>query len=194
MTHFNFVEDYPKIKTIKDAKAWICTNDPDFKPDPILSLLPLKGSDHILDFGCGIGRNLVVLLSRTGADIIGYDHPNMTELAREYLGLEIWHSITFLNPPIAEIMRFRYNLVISTLVFMHMREDELLTVLPVLAHCLTDNGLMYCHCRTFTDDRGVLCWPIILKYFEPVKNFTPKIDLAKLSHYDEPKILLKVRK
>ena len=191
--HFNFVEDYPKIKTIKEAKAWICTNDPDFKPDEVISFLPLKTCRQILDFGCGVGRNLAVLLELKPYGIFGYDHPNMIELAKQYLGLENWNHVTWLKPPVQSILDFKFDLVISTLVFMHMRESDLLAALPVIAHSLTESGLMYVHCRSFTDDRKVLVWPLILKYFEPVKIFTLHVDLLKLEKYAEPKVLLRVR-
>ena len=92
---------------------------------PYVPLLKMPPVDCVLDFGCGLGRNLQYLRSIAG-QVLGYDLAEMVERCRREvalpLGVELtsdWHSVR----------GQRFDCVFACLVFQHIDPDELRTIL-----------------------------------------------------------------
>jgi len=159
---------WDKIKTLEEAKRKICTNCSTFTSDfPHLRPPPLENKTSILDFGCGIGRNIPYLINNSKAKVYGYDFPNMIALAREFLGPEVWNKVIWINPPIENLKGYRFDLILATLVFQHIPLSELRTILKVLSGVLLEGGELYVHSRGYTDE-GHNVWKIIMWFFEPL--------------------------
>lgn len=160
---------WEKLSDLKDAVKHVCTRAGDFRPDEDLCMLPLWDVEELLDFGCGVGRNISWLLDHTKIRISGYDHPNMINLASQYLGIDRWERVNWISTPLTNLRNYRFNFIMATLVFQHIPEMELKDILIVLSQCLDKNGLLYVHSRSNMDDRKKFVWPFILKYFDLVK-------------------------
>lgn len=82
----------------------------------------------ILDFGCGLGRNIVAMPSAW--TVCGYDSPEMLGRAAEFLtgrlslGAELWLCSDW-----ASVRQRTYDAILATLVFQHMALADLRPVL-----------------------------------------------------------------
>jgi len=160
--------DWEKIQCVREAKRKICTGDPTFAPDfPRLRPPPLENKTSILDFGCGIGRNIPYLINNFKAKVHGYDFPNMIALAREYLGPEVWNKIVWIEPPVSNLKKHRFDLVLASLVFQHIPLFELRAALRILSETLVEGGELYVHSRGYTDDNYNV-WKIVREFFDPL--------------------------
>jgi cyclopropane fatty-acyl-phospholipid synthase-like methyltransferase len=196
---------YPKIRTLEDAKKTICIRKGPFRPDEDLCQLPLKDISWLLDFGCGVGRNLEYFLRNSSAGLYAYDFPNMTDLAKTYMKPLDYPTVIWLNPPLENILKYRYDLITVILVFQHMREKALRETLPVLAKALTQDGLMYVHTNSTMNEGSKWVWSILLDYFSFVSFVQPSSvprkwkdtplvnDINKYHKHTHQKVLLKVK-
>jgi len=165
---------------LEQAKRSICTGygarSIPFTHVPFLeTMLRVEDYSCMLDFGCGIGRNLKYLVTAgqgQGAQIIGYDFPNMITLAKEYLGEELWNKIIWVNPPLNNLNGYSFNLIIATIVFQHIPREYLRDVLKFLSEHLEEGGVLFVYSRGYLDQGGNI-WPHLLEHFEPVTVLDP---------------------
>lgn len=134
--------------------------------------IPIEGKSNILDFGAGVGRNTRHLLS-FGANVVCYDFPNMRELAKQNLGEDFGRILDWIEPPITNLDPYKFDLIVATVVFQHIPEESLRTILPVLRDSLTEDGNLFVHSRGYLDTGGNI-WRILLDYFEPCHEFKPE--------------------
>ena len=88
-------------------------------------------ASSVLDFGCGIGRN-ISMLSSFNLQVTGYDLPNMVKLAYAHLK----HNPN-LHFDWDYVKSFNYDFVWSSLVFQHIPEKALYTYLKDLSNMTT---------------------------------------------------------
>ena len=160
-------EFWSDIDNINAAKKQIL-DDPQFDPDELLQYLNFNDK-IVLDFGCGVGRNLRYLVTTQARQIFGYDLPNMITMAFQFLSKEEIDRI-YLITSLCEYPKV--DIIIATLVFQHISNiDELDNYLKLLSNLLNRNGILYVHSRGYIDigndlsaNRNV--WYHILKYFD----------------------------
>lgn len=170
---------WDKFDNLEQAKRSILTEYANsgvpFQPVGSLPLM-VKVEDYscILDFGCGVGRNMDYLLRHAapGAEIVGYDFQNMTKLAKEYLGSERWEHAIWMNPPLENMDGFKFDLIIATIVLQHIPPDLLTETMAFLSKHLTKSGKLFVHSRGYIDKGGAV-WPFILKHFTPLTTLDP---------------------
>lgn len=169
--------EWRNLRNLEVAKRKILDSNQPFAPSPQLEGLPLRGCKTILDFGCGVGRNIPSLLRLApDARIIGYDLPNLVELANVYLGPEVFKKIEWLNPPPTALRIHTYDFVVADISFQHLDESELRLVLTILKDRLQPNGKLWVAGRWWSDYKHKSVWEMVLDYFDPV---TPlKLDEA----------------
>lgn len=127
----------------------------------------------VLDFGCGVGRNLDHICNRA-AFTVGYDYINMTNLASGYLRDKA-SKIFFVNPPVQKLLTFNFVFIIAVLVFQHMQEKELREALVTFQRCLDRDGQLFVIDRGWLDEENKPTWPIINEYFESTSpNYEPE--------------------
>jgi SAM-dependent methyltransferase len=180
------MSDWHRITNLQTAKAEILTSTKYGRPfvdtDGGLERLDLVDRPWraVLDFGCGVGRNIPGLLAR-GGDVTGYDFPNMVSMAREYLG-DDYERVTWVEPPASNLAGRRFDLVVATLVFQHIHRDEIGDVLRVLYDTLQPDGRLYVASRMWRDcDHGSV-WPSILERFAPVTPLDERHDEEMHQH------------
>lgn len=118
------VAEYP---TLAHARGYTYnTNENEFPPTPIFSPLnpyneEIKNAKHVMEIGCGVGRNLPIIMEETNAHYYGVD-PNvaMTDYFWQ-LQPEKWKSRvtlckSFDELPVGVVMDF----VLVTFVFQHI--------------------------------------------------------------------------
>ena len=129
------------VQNLTEAKKMILDSPQPFAPDD-LTWLPIKGRKTILDFGCGVERNIPALLTLADADahIIGYDSPNMRSLAKEHLRFEQYNRINWIIPPPQSLKTLTFDLIVAVLVFQHIEEQELRGILSILKDQLSRDG------------------------------------------------------
>lgn len=126
------------LQVAKRIKA-SCVSLEEFVPEPsIVQALEGRSMGRILDFGCGVGRQVLAFL-QTGAEVVGFDNPAMIERAKERLGThegltwtDCWEDVVSLAP---------YDAVVASLVFQHVPKNMLRLRLDALAQ-LTDRMLV----------------------------------------------------
>lgn len=166
------------VQNLAAAKKMILDSPQVFSPDD-LRWLPLQGRKTILDFGCGVGRNIPALLALAPeAHIIGYDSPNMRRLAEEYLGSEQYGKIDWITPPPENLKRVTYDLILAVIVFQHIEEQELRNILSILRDQLSDDGKLGINSRGWSDDHRKSVWKIILDYFVAAPESHLNLDAA----------------
>jgi trans-aconitate methyltransferase len=103
---------------LDDVRERILTGYKDGKPfTPYVPTMPLPSPvRRVLDFGCGLGRNLPYLRSIAG-EVVGFDLPPMIERGRA-LGLP-----ALLTSDWQEVCSQSYDLVFATLVLQHVEPD-----------------------------------------------------------------------
>ena len=165
----DFTESWRTVQSLDSAKKLILSSNQAFAPTPSLEELPLQDCRVVLDFGCGVGRNISALLARAPyARIVAYDFRNMQELARQYLGLEKFSKIDWRTPPPENLRAFTYDFVVADITFQHIKESELRLILSILVEQLSTNGRLWVSSRWWSDDNHKSVWEIILDYFCPI--------------------------
>jgi cyclopropane fatty-acyl-phospholipid synthase-like methyltransferase len=165
----DFTESWKTVQSLDAAKKLILSSNQAFAPTHSLEKLPLQDSKVVLDFGCGVGRNIPALLAGApNAHVVAYDFPNMQELARQYLGLEKSSRIDWRTPPPENLRAFTYDFVVADITFQHIRESELRLILSILGGQLSRNGKLWVSSRGWSDDNHKSVWEIVLDYFYPV--------------------------
>ena len=103
---------------LDDVRERILTGYKDGKPfTPYVPTMALPSPvRRVLDFGCGLGRNLPYLRSIAG-EVVGFDLPPMIERGRA-LGLP-----ALLTSDWQEVCSQSYDLVFATLVLQHVEPD-----------------------------------------------------------------------
>jgi glycosyltransferase involved in cell wall biosynthesis len=172
------------LKTMEEAKNYILSDYAhgktgfvhcDFLNDPRVAD-KLKGCKKILDFGCGVGRNLKKLRELApAASLYGYDFPNMIDLAMKFLGdFHLRRLGTDDEGPFwkDEIVLMDYQIpgpwdaVVATIVFQHIPEVELRGILKELATKLSKDGVLVMFGRGYLNDDHKNIWKIVTDYFE----------------------------
>ena len=107
--------------------------------DALLQSIPGDGPFHILDFGCGPGRDLVALRER-GHRPVGLDGAEaFVQMARELSGAEVWQQdFLALDLPAA-----RFDGVFANAPLFHVPAGELGRVLAQLRDCLRPEGVLF---------------------------------------------------
>lgn len=125
--------------------------------------VPTENSkQYALDFGCGIGRNSVSLANLYHR-VISFDLSNMIAMVPEENKLtNIIYSSEW-----DKVKTFEYDLVLASLVFQHINDEELNKYLSELK---TEKLVL--HSRTWIDDTFSKVLPIVEKYFiiESIEN------------------------
>jgi len=163
-------EWWSEVTDIKEAKKRILNAE--FVPDDMLKNINFDNKT-VLDFGCGIGRNLKYLVTTSAERIIGFDYPNMIELSKEFLLHEERSKILFMFPPLWALPNI--DIIIASLVFQHINDIyELTRYLHILNLYLNKNGTMYVNSRGYIDDGLGIIWKYILDYFTPITHLDDK--------------------
>jgi hypothetical protein len=175
-----------KHGSIEAAK---CSINEAYRADPIkspfhwscagLEFLPELDWDSALDFGCGIGRNLVGLHEmRPDARLVGYDNDSMIGFAEEFMG-EAYASVKWLSYDSHSFTELEpVDLTVAVLVFQHICDSELERIAEHLGK-ITRKWL-YVVQRNTTDD-GKDSWTHLLKHFQP-SALTPERDEKPGNH------------
>lgn len=143
-----------------------------FQPDPALSQFAeeYKGKS-VLDYGCGVGRNLPVFIGK--AEVYGLDYPNMVKLAEQYLGKD--SNKVCWTPNDMQ----KYDLIFTELVLQHFTTKQVRSTLEYFKQHLKPNGKLLVYGRGYNDDcTHENVWQLILEEFKladhPVnKRFNP---------------------
>jgi SAM-dependent methyltransferase len=104
---------------------------------------------RVLDFGCGMGRNLKWMMGNTDWDVTGYDNDKMLERAKMWLPSVTRKPIPLLVSGWEFLRAKRFDVVIATLVFQHIYKKELTGYLSDLQR-MTPKLLI--HGRRVNDD------------------------------------------
>jgi cyclopropane fatty-acyl-phospholipid synthase-like methyltransferase len=139
----------------------------DFKDMPIYEeVISLAGSGFMaLDFGCGVGRNTIVL-SKSFESVIGFDLPSMLALIPE----ENKNKSTTYTYDWGYVKTLYFDVVLASLVFQHIENNELEDYLKDLNE-ISNNMIL--HSRTWIDHSELEVLPIVEKYFVVDKiNYT----------------------
>jgi cyclopropane fatty-acyl-phospholipid synthase-like methyltransferase len=118
----------------------------------------------VLDFGCGVGRNLDHICTRA-AFTVGYDFPNMTNMSNGYIR-EKANKVVFVNPPVQKLLTFNFDVIVAILVFQHMPEKDLREALVTFQRCLDRDGQLFVIDRGWLDEDHKPTWTIIDDYFQ----------------------------
>lgn len=150
--------------TAEDAGDLILTGySGDFKDMPVyeevISLTKrLDGrSQYALDFGCGVGRN-TSNLTKNYKKVVGFDLPSMIALVPE----DNQSNNILYTSDWDVVKRFKFDLVLASLVFQHIEDSELDLYLNDLSQ-IADR--MVLHSRTWIDHSASQVLPIVEKYF-----------------------------
>lgn len=137
--------------------------------EKILSFLSPKKGATILDVGCGPG-NLMVLLKKRfpGSEVYGLDvDPQILEYARINLKKSLIEA-EIINAGATEIPTYRkYDIVISTLVFHHLKTEDKIAAMEQVRKVLKPGGCFF------------------LFDFGPPQNLKAKLIASLLRHFEE---------
>jgi len=162
------IPSWSNISDVEEAKKLVYTGYPErkFEPDPFLGELNLKEKSCVLDFGCGVGRNLKRLLELVpDAEVFGYDFVNMIDMAEKNLDGVDRRRVKFVAPPVENLLAYRFDFILASLTFQHIPERDLHEILRVLKNVLSDGGEMAVFGRNWMDDEHKDPWRIVLKHF-----------------------------
>jgi cyclopropane fatty-acyl-phospholipid synthase-like methyltransferase len=168
----DFTEGWRKIESLDAAEKLIMAGNQKFAPTPALENLPLQECKVILDFGCGVGRNIPALMrGAPTARIIGYDLSEMQKFALEYLnglGIDGSDRIEWVSPPPTKLRNFTFDFIVADLTFQHIAETELRSILLILRDQMEPTGRLWVGSRSWSDDSLKSVWEVILDYFYPI--------------------------
>jgi len=103
-----------------------------------LTLLPAEGV-HVLDVGCGSGRDAAALAQR-GHRVIGVDQcPAMIQHARRLHGEGVAWVLDSL-PDLSTLCGHRFELILVSAVWMHLEPEQRARALSRLSDLLADDG------------------------------------------------------
>lgn len=77
---------------------------------------------RVLDFGCGVGRNIVAL-SKRNHEVVGFDFPSMIQLLGKEKGS--LPSNVRLETDWEKVKAERFDVTVATLVFQHIHQADL---------------------------------------------------------------------
>jgi cyclopropane fatty-acyl-phospholipid synthase-like methyltransferase len=123
----------------------------------------VPGGHSVLDFGCGVGRNIPSLVNKF-EKVVGYDFPNMLDLVpegRKQVSNDPYKLSYSSNWDYVSLQK--YDCIFASLVFQHIDEEELNTYLSDMQGMLVNKLVV--HSRTTLDNGTTLVLPIIEKYF-----------------------------
>ena len=114
---------------------------------PVLARLPLSGTEHVIDLGCGTGRLTELLLERLPAGhVIAADlSVNMIQTAHDYLRPRFGSRVSFVRAD-ATALPFAgpVDAVFSTATFHWVRDHDAL--FAGIHHALRDGGRLVAQC------------------------------------------------
>ena len=131
---FNSWNDVKKL-SLDDVVDLVLTNGTAETINSDMWLTPLIGDEFkslsILDFGCGVGRNIFDF-SRNFPNwkFYGYDNPHMLDKANEYSKLKFNKTIyDYSNIELIrnweQLKKIKFDCIYATLVFQHIHENDL---------------------------------------------------------------------
>lgn len=177
------VEEKDELYVAEKIVSNIQTMDA-FKPvengkDMIEELGDFSQSLRILDFGCGLGRNIVGMVAKArerGGDltVVGYDNENMLKRAETYLRSKdsFTENVMLLSDWDAVLSCGPYDVVFANLVFQHMFPQNIDFCLSSLAG-KTKSLYVYGRARCEHGEGNV--WEIVLRHFELQRQLTDKV-------------------
>ncbi len=120
---------------------WLGTRDHDVSQNIDALLAEIEGSPpfHILDFGCGPGRDLRTFASRGHAPTGLDGAARFVRMARQYAGVEVWEQ-DFLALDLPEV---EFDGVFANASLFHVPPQELPRVLSELRACLRPRGVLF---------------------------------------------------
>jgi SAM-dependent methyltransferase len=126
-------DDWLSIARAEDAddvRERILTGYRDGKPfTPYVPTVALPDAiDRVLDFGCGLGRNFPYLTS-IAREVVGFDLPPMIERCRNLSS----DAIALLTSDWGEVLTYRYDVIVATLVLQHVETEACLAYLKDFA-------------------------------------------------------------
>ncbi len=124
------------------ANFWEGTRDHDVSQniDALLECLPAHEGLHILDFGCGPGRDLL-RFRELGHEPVGLDGTAaFVEMGQRYAGCEVLHQ-SFLA---LDLEDERFDGIFANASLFHVPRQELPRVLRELWSALVPSGVLFC--------------------------------------------------
>jgi 2-polyprenyl-3-methyl-5-hydroxy-6-metoxy-1,4-benzoquinol methylase len=129
----------------------------------------------ILDFGCGLGRNIDVLKTETNF-VDGYDFPVMIDAIDE--GTKLKYSTLYTPAEWSDTLKYKkYDLIFCSLVLQHLSEE---TLIMYLEQFVNMTNSLYLVSRWYIDDNHKLLIPILAKYFDIKESFIYHSDHSKM--------------
>ena len=139
--------------------------------DAIAALGSTGGALKVLDFGCGFGRNLQGMPEKW--EVVGYDNPQMLKRVPEYAIAKGGKRVKAeLVSDWNDLRERKFDAVLATFVFQHVPPLVLEAYLVDLQF-MTPKLVVLGRCWLDADDRHSL-WPLVEKFFKPVKPITFK--------------------
>lgn len=131
---------------------WEGTRDHDVSQNTAALLEAIAGEPpfHLMDFGCGPGRDLRYFRDM-GHDPVGLDgSENLAALAREHAGAEVWvQDFGALDLP-----KSRFDGIFANASLFHVPRDRIEAVLVTLLDSLVPGGVLFASMPRGNDDEG----------------------------------------
>lgn len=135
MNNPNFTIEYYNKNTKKFIESTVSV---EFESMQNIFLEKLAPASHILDFGCGSGRDTAYFLSR-GYQVDAIDgSEELCRFASDYTGIEVKHQ---LFQELDEIEK--YDGIWACASILHLSKSELPEVLHKMCRALKENGIIY---------------------------------------------------
>lgn len=174
--------DIARTGTDEDVRESILTGTKNGKPfSPYVPTLAMPtGLGPVLDFGCGLGRNVPYLTSIADR-VTGFDLPPMIARCRALLG----SGGPALTDDWQALRRERFDLVFASLVFQHIEPAALEAYLADLARMAP---ITYVLTRADSDFGGR-----VLATIDRLQLFTPRGGCVEVEHDDRTHRLRAIR-